>query len=269
MKRIAVIGAGFVGSAVGRAFDSNQLVYIDPRRNTSIESLIDFEPEYSFVCVPTPSLDSGAVDTGAVEQTVRFLLHNTFSIIIIKSTVPPSYAESFAKNDRVVFNPEFLTERNAVLDMLDSSSIILGGLYSTTKKIEKLYKLHSACTPVRYMHVASSEACWIKYATNSWLAVKVAFLNELRDQFADAQSWNRVVHALKHDPRLGSSHWLVPGPDGKRGFGGACLPKDSTALLHEASDLSILDKAVEKNKLYRALYERDSREISQNIKFGD
>jgi UDP-glucose 6-dehydrogenase len=74
---------------------------------------------------------------------------------------------------------------------------------------------------------------------------------------------------MKMDSRLGSSHWLVPGLDGKRGSGGACLPKDSNALLHEAPSLSILNTAIESNNHYRGLYEQDAREIQQNIKFKD
>jgi UDPglucose 6-dehydrogenase len=267
--KLAVIGAGFVGTAVGRAFESNDLVYIDPKLGNQIADVISFEPEFSFVCVPTPANNDGSVDLSIADSVIRFLIHNTYSIVIVKSTVPPSFAERFKKNDRVVFNPEFLTERNAVLDMIESESVILGGTFSITKKVERLYKLNSACTPKRYIHVTGEEASWIKYATNSFLAIKVAYLNELRDNFADSQSWNRVVSALRLDDRLGSSHWLVPGIDGRRGFGGACLPKDSTALLHEAENLSILNSAIEKNKLYRQLYERSARETEQNIKFGE
>lgn len=267
--KIAIVGAGFVGRAVGRAFDSNQCTFVDPKLETYIEDLVAVEPDFAFVCVPTPSNADGSVDLSAVKSVTKYLLHNTYSIIIIKSTVPPSFAEQYRRNDRVVFNPEFLTERNAVQDMIESENIVLGGSYSTTKKVERLYKLNSACTPKTYTHVSSAEACWIKYATNSFLAVKVAYLNELRDNFSDAQSWNRVVSALKLDTRLGTSHWLVPGLDGKRGFGGACLPKDSTALLHEAENLSILNSAIEKNKLYRSLYERDARECEQRINFGE
>jgi UDPglucose 6-dehydrogenase len=267
--KVAIIGAGFVGTAVGRAFDSNNCLFIDPKLGTRIEDLISFEPDYTFVCVPTPSKDDGSVDLSIVESVTRFALQNTYSIVIVKSTVPPSFADRFRKNDRVVFNPEFLTERNAVQDMIESENVILGGAYPTTKKVERLYKLNSACAPSRYVHVSAEEACWIKYATNSFLAVKVAYLNELRDNFADSQSWNRVVNALRLDTRLGTSHWLVPGLDGKRGFGGACLPKDSSALLHEAKNMSILNSAIEKNNLYRSLYEPDARELSQNIKFGE
>lgn len=267
--KLAIIGAGFVGRAVERAFDSNQCKIIDPKLGVHIEELISFEPEYSFVCVPTPSQPDGSVDLTAVRSVLTFLLYYTFSIIVVKSTVPPSFAEKYATNDRVVFNPEFLTERNAVQDMLEGETIVLGGLDVTTARVEKLYRTRSACTPQQYVHVSSEEACWIKYATNAFLAVKVTYLNELRDNFADTQSWNRVVNALRLDKRLGSSHWLVPGLDSKRGFGGACLPKDSTALLHEAKNLGILKSAVEKNNQYRSLYERDAREIQQQIKFGE
>lgn len=267
--RIAIVGVGFVGNAVARAFENNDLLLVDPKLNTPIERVVDFEPELSFVCTPTPSNDDGSINDSITLEAIYYLLMNTYTTVVVKSTVPPSFAELFAKNDRVVFNPEFLTERNAVQEMIWADSIILGGIDHVCKRVAECYTKHSLCSAEHFVYVSGSEACWIKYITNTMLAVKVAYLNELCSQFTNKQSWSRVVNALRRDDRLGSSHWLVPGIDGKRGFGGACLPKDSNALLHEAPSLSILKTVVESNNNYRSLYNPETREIEQNIKFKE
>jgi UDPglucose 6-dehydrogenase len=266
---IAIIGVGFVGNAVARAFENNNLLLIDPKLGTDIRDVINFEPNVSFVCTPTPSADTGQADLQLTLNTIHYLLVNTYGLVVVKSTVPPSFAEQFSNAERVVFNPEFLTERNAVSDMIWADSVILGGTDHATEVIEQYYRKYSICSASEYVHVSSEEACWIKYITNTMLAVKVAYLNQLYDSFVDKQSWSHVVNALKKDDRLGTSHWLVPGLDGKRGFGGACLPKDSKALLHEAPNLSILKSVIESNNYYRSLYEPEPRELEQNIKFKE
>ena len=265
--RIAIIGVGFVGNAVSRAFDNNTLLLVDPKLNTKIESIVDFEPNITFICTPTPSNDDGSANTEITMEAIQYTLQNTYSLVVVKSTVPPSFAEEFEYTDRVVFNPEFLTERNAVSDMIWSDTIILGGSEISTALIEQYYRKNSICSTTEYILVSAEEACWIKYITNTMVAMKVAYLNELNSLFTDKQSWSHVVNALRRDSRLGNSHWLVPGLDGKRGFGGACLPKDSKALLHEAPSLSILKTVIESNNYFRSLYKPESRELEQNIKF--
>ena len=267
--KIAIIGVGFVGNAVARAFENNSLLLVDPKLETDISEVVAFEPNVSFVCTPTPSSDTGEANLQITLDAIRYLLMNTYGLVVVKSTVPPSFAAQFAKIERVVFNPEFLTERNAVSDMIWADSIILGGPEHATEVIEQYYRKNSICSAREYTHVSGEEACWIKYITNTMLAVKVAYLNEVYSQFTDKQSWSHVVNALRKDDRLGTSHWLVPGLDGKRGFGGACLPKDSKALLHEAPELSILKTVIESNNYFRSLYQPELRELEQNIKFKE
>jgi UDPglucose 6-dehydrogenase len=266
---IAIIGVGFVGNAVARAFENNNLLLVDPKLGVDISKVCEFEPNVSFVCTPTPSMHSGSADTKITLDTVNYLLQNTYGLVVVKSTVPPSFAAQLGNSDRVVFNPEFLTERNAISDMITADTVILGGSEFATSLIEQYYRKYSICFANNYTHVSGEEACWIKYATNTMLAVKVAYLNELYDHFTDKQSWHHVVNALQKDSRLGTSHWLVPGLDGKRGFGGACFPKDSKALLHEAPSLSILKTVIESNNYFRSLYEPEPRELEQNIKFKE
>lgn len=267
--KIAIVGVGFVGNAVARAFENTTTLLVDPKLGTDISAVIEFEPNVSFVCTPTPSSEDGRANTKITLEAIQYLLQNTYGLVVVKSTVPPSFAAQFAKSERVVFNPEFLTERNAIADMIGASTVILGGTEYACSLIEEYYRKHSICFAYNYLHVSGEEACWIKYITNTMLAVKVAYLNELYSYFTDKQSWSNVVNILREDARLGTSHWLVPGLDGKRGFGGACLPKDSKALLHEAPSLSILKTVIESNNYFRSLYEPELRELEQNIKFKE
>jgi UDPglucose 6-dehydrogenase len=94
----------------------------------------------------------------------------------------------------------------------------------------------------------------MKYAVNTFLATKVVFMNQLLDQYDG--DWNELKSLLKLDRRLGTSHFDVPGPDGERGFGGACFPKDVQAFLEFTSDeylqgMSVLHKASLANRKWR------------------
>lgn len=265
--RVAIIGVGFVGNAVARAFSNCQLMLVDPKLGTRIEDVAKFEPQFSFVCVPTPSDDEGRVDTTIVKEVVTFLLRNTYSTVIVKSTVPPSFAHYY--RNRIVINPEFLTERNAIVDMISAPRIVLGGDSVLVSRVEHLYTAYSECWSTEFVRLSAEEACWVKYITNTFLAMKVAYLNELREAVDNPDAWTRIVRTLRLDDRLGTSHWMVPGIDGKLGFGGACFPKDSKALLHEAQNLSILNTVIESNNKIRSVYELDSREREQNTKYDN
>jgi UDPglucose 6-dehydrogenase len=181
--KIAIVGIGFVGTAVARAFENNTLLLVDPKLNTDISATVAFEPNVSFVCTPTPSNDDGSINYDITLEAVQFLLLKTYGIVVVKSTVPPSFAAMFSKSDRVVFNPEFLTERNAVQDMVWADNIILGVTKYATSLVEEYSRQFSNCSGDRYTHLSCEEACWVKYATNTMLAVKVAYLNQLYDLF--------------------------------------------------------------------------------------
>ena len=101
----------------------------------------------------------------------------------------------------------------------------------------------------------------VKYVTNNFLTVKVAFANEIAqicealDKSGNDVDYDKVIEYAKYDPRLGNSHWSVPGPDGHKGFGGHCFPKDINAMICVASNLGVdakvLKSAWEKNKEVR------------------
>ena len=120
-------------------------------------------------------------------------------------------------------------------------------------------------------------ASLIKYSINTFLASKVIFFNELHTLYEALDvkdSWESVINIISRDNRIGDSHMDVPGHDGKKGFGGACFPKDSLALIKFANNLDIdlnsLISTVKINNKIRSEYEElDSRESEQNVSFDD
>lgn len=228
---VGVIGNGFVGGAVREVMGA--LAWdIDPERAT-VSSLRDLceQCPVVFICVPTPT-ESGVCDISAVEAVVNQVrdlgLGNT---IVVKSTVPPGTCDRLG----VVFNPEFLTERNAVADFRATNRVILGGDDGT---VETQYR--ERFPDAEYIHLTRTQAEVVKYAANCLLATKVAFCNEFW-QVCDAMGvdYDAIAECLAGDERLGSTHWQVPGPDGQLGFGGSCFPKDIQAWMAVARQRGI------------------------------
>ena len=238
---IGIIGQGFVGNAIYQKFKSFFKVYtfdLDSKKcNSTKEEVMD--AEIVFVCLPTPMDKDGSGYTGFVEQAVRDLNeHGKCEIVVIKSTVPPGTTEKLNQsyhNLSVVFNPEFLTERNAVADFENQKRIILGGPRPATTKLKQIYSV--PFKDVNFVKTGSTHAEMVKYLTNCYLANKVSFANEMY-QLAQALDldYDKVLEYSLHDERLGTSHWAVKGPDGYCGFGGHCLPKDLNALIKVAQD---------------------------------
>lgn len=272
MKKIGVVGHGFVGQAVENAFrkDFCEVLIADPKYDTCVDDVT--ECGVVFVCVPTPMGDDGEVDASIVVDVVEELLIYSDCTIVIKSTVTPMHLEQFASNSRVIYNPEFLTEANAKDDFINAKFHVLGGDLTKCMELEYLYKVFSHCSiDAKFFIMSMIEASFVKYGINTFLATKVTFFNQLKDE---CDKWNAnfdtVRGAIGGDRRIGRSHTQVPGPDGKRGFGGACFPKDTAALLHHSAyDMSILESVLTINKSYRKVYELDEREKQMNINFGD
>ena len=278
--KIGIVGYGFVGKATDSGFCRNvEKFIVDPKINTTIDELAAFEPEFIFVCVPTPMGNDGQQNYEIIENVANeIFIKCTSSIKIIKSTVLPSILSKLKEeDDKLVYNPEFLREKHAEIDFAESPMIILGGDQTITKKVSKLYANNSICSTNEYVYVDIETASLIKYCINTFLALKVVFFNEIFHLFKDlntSDSWNKFIHSIALDKRVGESHMDVPGHDGKFGFGGACFPKDSAALLKFAQsrkiDLNILEAAVKKNNKIRSEYPNlDIRESEQNITFDD
>ena len=278
--KIGIVGHGFVGKATDWGFSKNTNKFIvDPKNETNIEQLAEFNPELIFVCVPTPMGENGIQDSSIIEAVVQELSAKCReSIIVIKSTVLPSILEDIKKvNPKIIYNPEFLREKHANEDFMNSEMIIFGGDKNIASQVSKFYLDHSRCKTKKHIFMDISSASLVKYTINTFLASKVMFFNETHQVFSKLKSndsWELFIKTLSLDKRIGESHMNVPGHDGKKGFGGACFPKDTAALLKYAEgigvELHVLRSVINRNNIIRGQYaELDDREKEQNISFDD
>ena len=276
--KLGIVGHGFVGKATDWGFNKRISKFIvDPLLGTSVSDLKDFKPEIVFICVPTPMGDDGSQDSSIIEQVIKELaLYCPDAIKVVKSTVLPSLLDDLQKLDaKLIYNPEFLREKHANLDFVNSDMIIFGGDRNVSTQVSNAYLRHSRCKTKEHIFTDLKTASLIKYAINTFLASKVIFFNELYSLYEKLDvkdSWESVGNIISRDKRIGASHMHVPGHDGRKGFGGACFPKDSSALLNYAKnlevDLSVLFSAVKKNKSIRKKYKTlDAREKEQNVTY--
>ena len=260
---IGVIGAaGVVGSAVVKVIGNSHTVFgKDPAfgakwapNNTYIWSKKDscWYPDAMngdpfsngldavFICVPTPwNAEREEFDSTHIDSCMRELIDEGFDgLVILKSTVLPTViAESFWRNQlRIVACPEFLNARSAYEDLRDADHIVIGGnLEDRTLCLE----IHKQAQPgIRgYFLNTPEEAMMLKYMKNTYFAAKNALFNQFYD-FCSMFEWdyNAICSGLVLDDRIHPVHTDVPGYDGKRGYGGACLPKDVKSLAHVMKD---------------------------------
>jgi len=247
--RLGVIGNGFVGSALigGFSLNVNKINVYDKNEsisNNSFNSTIK-DSEIIFICLPTPMNMSGECDLGIINSVLKDIVNLDCNlsdkIFVIKSTVPPGTTQQLSHKYnklKFVFNPEFLTERTARLDFINTSRIVLGGAPKDTEKIESLYRLKFPYTKIIKTDFETAEM--IKYMANCFFSTKISFMNEMK-QIAEAANvdWETAKEGLMSDGRVGNSHVNVPGHDGSHGFGGKCFPKDINALIHKAEELGI------------------------------
>jgi UDPglucose 6-dehydrogenase len=242
--KLGIIGHGFVGSAVDQGFTRDCAKFIvDPKHNNnSIQNLIEFAPAATFVCVPTPQTKSGEANVSVVESVLTELNHCQDHLVIIKSTVPAYQLKKFQdsfKNLNIVYNPEFLTEKNYIEDFRNPPMHVFGGDRKHTEQVEQIYKEHSVCSECPVFHTDIVTASFVKYTINSFLATKVTFFNELYDAYraAGGGDFDELTSIVGTDPRIGTSHMRVPGNNGERGYGGSCFPKDTAALAYYAREI--------------------------------
>jgi UDPglucose 6-dehydrogenase len=260
---VGVIGNGVVGQAVARSYLEHvkEVRCWDKEKTRTTHTLLGtLGSDVTFLCLPTPSKEDGSCDLTAIEgffQEVRgnYVTNTTIeSNLVLRSTVPVETTKRLAEEynlPNLVHSPEFLTARCATLDAQIPSRNIIG--YPGTRDKEgyfgypmaggsvplatlaNLYAARFPSTPIHYMTSDESEA--VKLFQNSFFATKIAFWNEMRE-FADKKrlQWDTVLNAILADGRIHPSHTQVPGPDGKRGFGGACLPKDLSSMIAQFFD---------------------------------
>ena len=231
--KLGVIGNGFVGEAISFAFSPIANIYVydkDPLK--SIDSLKSVHNcDFVFICVPTPMFEDGSQDLSYVESAFEKATNNP--VYILKSTVLPGTTERLSKkysNFKIIFSPEFLTERTAKLDMLTQSRIILGGELTLTENAKTLFNQRFKIKNI--IQTDSKTAELTKYMNNTFFATKVSIMNEFKllcDKIG--ANWEDALKGFVSDGRIGDSHLNVPGHDGKLGYGGTCFPKDVNALL--------------------------------------
>ena len=266
-ETIGVIGQGFVGSAVREGMQNHFEVLAydkDPNKFSNVSDASDIvkKAEVIFVCVPTPMRKSGECDLSILSKALedldtRCALDGIKRIVVIKSTIPPGTTEhmdSIFGHLHVTFNPEFLTEANAVEDYKNQNRIIVGGQRPYTSTVKRIFAKAFPAVPI--IKTSSTIAETIKYVTNTFLSMKVSYANEI---YALCQGldidYDKVVEYARYDSRLGNSHWSVPGPDGDFGYGGHCFPKDIAALQHVMKsmnlDTTMLSATIHKNDIVR------------------
>ena len=246
MKRIGIIGNGFVGNSIAFGFSPTHEIRIhdkDPKRNlNTIEEVL--ECDYIFVAVQTPMNEDGSISLDIVFKALSEVYNKnkrTDNIIILKSTMLPGTTDMFIEQFptlNIVFNPEFLTERTAKLDFLTQARIILGGDVKYTATVKELFEDRFMHCNVIEMDTKTAEM--IKYMNNVFFASKVSIMNEFK-LVCDGvgANWKLALKGFAADQRIGDSHLNVPGPDGKMGYGGSCFPKDINAFITMAAEMEI------------------------------
>mgnify|MGYP003670168227 FL=1 len=237
--KIGIIGNGFVGSAINENLKNNYKFLIYDRKpdlaNCKSTEEVVRGAKIVFVALPTPMQRDGSCDLSIIFSAMSEI-YNCYddNIIILKSTVAPGTCEEIRQRFprmRIVFSPEFLTESNHIEDFKNCNRMIFGGHPEDTAECVRL--LQTVFPDKYYFTTDWKTAEMVKYFINSFLATKVSFANEIK-QICDKAGidYDSVAKLALYDNRIGNSHLQVPGPDGHKGFGGKCFPKDMNALTY-------------------------------------
>lgn len=241
---IGIIGYGMVGKALRCGFPAVPCIISDPTYNQiTVEDVCIASPSAIFVCVPTPT-DSTNYSL-ITDILTRIRQRHYTGLLIVKSTVPFKYIEQFD----IIYNPEFLSRATYMEDFINPPFLILGG--TNADQALQLYDCHSIVnTPHKFITDVKT-ASMIKYVANTFFALKVTYMNMIYDIANEhGADYSMIVDVLSKHPWMGSNHFMVPGPDGKRGFGGPCLPKDTKAFAEEF-DIDLLRTVMQLNAQHR------------------
>ena len=241
---IGIIGYGMVGKAVRCGFPTLPCIISDPAFNKiNVDDVCAAKPMAIFVCVPTPT-DSSNYSL-LTNILARIQQNHYMGLVIVKSTVLYTYIERFD----VIYNPEFLSRATFTEDFINPPLLLLGG--NKAEQALQFYNNHSIVkTPHKYA-VDLKTASLVKYIMNSFYALKITYMNMMYDVATECNAdYSLIAEILSKHPWMGSHHFKVPGPDGERGFGGPCLPKDTKAFAREF-DLNLLFEILHLNTKYR------------------
>lgn len=276
--KLGIIGGGTVGKATARAFLEHVEevrvydVVKERRTHTMGETL---KCDVVMVCLPTPQkAGSNECDTSALEIFFRAVsgewTGGSFrdGNFVIRSTVPVGFTKRMAAEFGLVnlsHSPEFLTARCALVDAQIPARNVVGWptpeghMGRSRNPIEDLYLKRWPGTPLHIVSSNTSEAA--KLALNAFFLTKVAFFNEVYQACGGwGATWEDVHSIIVTDGRVHPSHTLVPGPDGKCGAGGHCLPKDAASFVH-CAELTDDPDSVVRAAISRNVHDRN-REVS-------
>ena len=233
--KICVVGIGMVGSQV-KAWFKDALTYDTEKQSNTWEECLN--ADCFFVCVPTPYKENKEYDLSYLEEAVSKIPDG--KIVVIKSTVNPGTTDRLQNkypNKKFMFNPEFLTELSAKEDFFHPDMQILG---IGKESYDLASKIMLMLPPAPVMRVVSLiDAEWIKKIRNAFYATKVIFFNQMYDIIdkTEMSDYETIRSIVVEDPRIGNSHSFIFHKN-YRGFGGACLPKDTYSLIDFAKDKS-------------------------------
>tara|TARA_B100001059_G_C17805737_1_gene569009 strand:+ start:88 stop:1260 length:1173 start_codon:yes stop_codon:yes gene_type:complete len=239
-------------------FKDNEIEKFLKERDLSLTATNNTADSYlnsQYVIIATPTnydSETGSFDTSSVEKTIlEILQYNKDAVIIIKSTVPFGFTDNARKQfntSKIIYSPEFLRESKALYDNLHPSRIIVGDF---SKEADVFAKMLLDCSNKKSKDVSiflmkSNEAEAVKLFSNTYLAMRISFFNEL-DSFSEVNQLStlEVIKGISSDPRIGN-YYNNPS----FGYGGYCLPKDTQQLLANYKSIpnSIIKAVVDSNK---------------------
>ncbi len=239
-EQIGIIGFGVLGKALKVIFEPKFKITIYDKYKKRYPNLTNLIKKSTvvFVAVPTPMKKSGEIDLSYVKEVLSHLSKGVKKekkkiIVVLRSTIIPGTTDLFQKkykNLKLVFNPEFLTEKNLLSNLKNTNRVVIGSNNKVSKKVVKsIYK--QIFPKATYFLTNSKTAELIKYASNIMLASQIITANEIYQVSKKlGLNYKKIKNNLLLDKRIGTNI-TVPGNDGKLGFGGKCFPKDLNAFI--------------------------------------